>query len=217
MKLIKELVEDVQFITEGAGNEKKYFIAGVFIQGDIVNRNKRRYPMDVLRPDVERYVKEYVSQNRAFGELGHPTGPTINLDRVSHMITSLKEEGTNFVGKAKINDNPMGRIVKGLLDEGAKLGVSTRALGSLKLTEGGINEVQKDFYLATAGDIVADPSAPEAFVQGVMEDREWVMDVQTGSWTYKSFEETKDAIRSAKQHQLEEIKIRAFQRFLDSI
>jgi hypothetical protein len=217
MKLIKELLEEVTFLTEGTGADKKYFVEGIFIQGDIVNRNKRRYPMDVLRPDVERYVREYVGAKRAFGELGHPTGPTINLDRVSHMITELKEDGKNFVGRAKIMDTPMGKIVKTLLDEGAKIGMSTRALGSLKLMEGGINEVQKDFYLATAGDIVADPSAPEAFVQGVMEGAEWLVDVRTGEWTYKTLDETKELIQNARSHQLEEMTLRAWKNFLDSI
>jgi hypothetical protein len=216
MQLLSELVEELEVITEGSGATKQYHIEGIFLQGDIANRNKRFYSMEVLRPDVQRYVREYVEPKRAFGELGHPAGPTINLDRVSHMITSLKEEGTNFVGKAKIMDTPMGKIVKNLLDEGAKLGVSSRGLGSLKINKEGINEVQNDFYLATAGDIVADPSAPDAFVRSVMEGAEWMMDSQ-GHWTCQMQEDTKKLIQKARSKQLEEVKMIAFRNFLDSI
>lgn len=170
MKLICEINENIEYLTEENENgEKNYFIKGVFMQGDRENRNKRFYPMEVLQKEVMRYQKEYIDRKRAFGELGHPSGPTINLDRVSHMITELKQDGSNFVGKAKIMDTPMGNIVKNLIKEGATIGVSSRGMGSLKPNRNGIAEVQKDFYLATAGDIVADPSAPDAFVEGIME------------------------------------------------
>jgi hypothetical protein len=160
-------------------------------------------------------MKEYVEAKRAFGELGHPEGPTINLDRVSHMITSLKEDGNNYVGRAKIMNTPMGNIVKNLIDGGAKLGVSSRGLGSLKTTNEGINEVQDDFFLATAADIVADPSAPDAFVQGIMENKEWMF--INGSWTYQNMDETRKLIEQTKSRQLQEVKIRAFEKFLNSI
>lgn len=176
MKLITEVVEDIQIITEAKENgEKSYMIEGIFMQGNKKNRNGRVYPMQVLQREVKRYTDEYIDKNRAYGELGHPQGPTINLDRVSHMIKELYQDGDNFRGKAKIMDTPMGKIVKNLMDEGATLGVSTRGMGSLR-SKGGANEVQDDFMLATAGDIVADPSAPDAFVEGIMEGREWVWD-----------------------------------------
>ena len=176
MKLITEVVEDIQIITEAKENgEKSYMIEGIFMQGNKKNRNGRVYPMPVLQREVKRYTEEYIDKNRAYGELGHPQGPTINLDRVSHMIKELYQDGDNFRGKAKIMDTPMGKIVKNLMDEGATLGVSTRGMGSLR-SKGGANEVQDDFMLATAGDIVADPSAPDAFVEGVMEGKEWVWD-----------------------------------------
>ena len=174
VKLISEAVEDVEYITEDKENgEKNYKIRGIFMQADIKNRNGRIYPMEVLDEEVKNYNKKFVEQNRAFGELGHPEGPTVNLERVSHMITSLKPDGKNFIGEAKIMDTPMGKIVKNLMDEGAKLGVSSRGMGSLK-QKGGANVVSDDFYLATAADIVADPSAPNAFVEGIMEGKEWV-------------------------------------------
>ena len=174
MKLISEAVEDVEYITEEADNGKKnYKIRGIFMQADIKNRNGRVYPMEVLDEEVKKYNKNFIEQKRAFGELGHPDGPTVNLERVSHMITSLKPDGKNFIGEAKIMDTPMGKIVKNLMDEGAKLGVSSRGMGSLK-QRGGANVVSDDFYLATAADIVADPSAPNAFVEGIMEGKEWV-------------------------------------------
>ena len=174
VKLISEAVEDVEYITEDKENgEKNYKIRGIFMQADIKNRNGRIYPMEVLDEEVKNYNKKFVEQNRAFGELGHPEGPTVNLERVSHMITSLKPDGKNFIGEAKIMDTPMGKIVKNLMDEGAKLDVSSRGMGSLK-QRGGANVVSDDFYLATAADIVADPSAPNAFVEGVMEGKEWV-------------------------------------------
>ena len=174
VKLIAEAVEDVEYITEEKeGGGKNYKIRGIFMQADIKNRNGRVYPMEILGEEVKKYNKNFIEQNRAFGELGHPDGPTVNLERVSHMITSLKPDGKNFIGEAKIMDTPMGKIVKNLMDEGAKLGVSSRGMGSLK-QKGGANVVSDDFYLATAADIVADPSAPNAFVEGIMEGKEWV-------------------------------------------
>jgi hypothetical protein len=170
MKLICEINENLECLTEENENgDKNYYIKGIFMQGDMQNRNKRMYPMEVLQKEVMRYQKEYIDRKRAFGELGHPSGPTINLDRVSHMITELKQDGSNFIGKAKIMDTPMGNIVKNLIKEGATIGVSSRGMGSLKPNKNGIAEVQRDFYLATAADIVADPSAPDAFVEGIME------------------------------------------------
>ena len=173
MKLITETIEDIQVITEEKGAGKDYKIRGIFLQGDIKNRNGRMYPKEILMKEVNRYNKEYVNENRAFGELGHPDGPTVNLERASHMITSLKPEGNNFIGEAKILSTPMGEIVKSLMDDGAKLGVSSRGMGSLD-QKNGANVVRKDFYLATAADIVADPSAPNAFVEGIMEGKEWI-------------------------------------------
>ena len=174
VKLIAEAVEEVEYITEEKeGGGKNYKIRGIFMQADIKNRNGRIYPMEVLDEEVRKYNKNFIEQKRAFGELGHPDGPTVNLERVSHMITSLKPDGKNFIGEAKIMDTPMGKIVKNLMDEGAKLGVSSRGMGSLR-QKGGANVVSDDFYLATAADIVADPSAPNAFVEGIMEGKEWV-------------------------------------------
>jgi hypothetical protein len=175
MKLILEEIENVEVIVENAGGKKNHYISGIFLQGDIKNRNGRIYESRILNKEVERYIKEAVKTNRAMGELGHPSGPTINLDRVSHKIVSLVREGSNWVGKAKILDTPMGRIAKNLLDEGVKLGVSSRGMGSLSFREG-VNYVNEDFMLATAADIVADPSAPDAFVNGIMESKEWVFD-----------------------------------------
>ena len=176
MKLISEHIEDVEYITEEKDNgEKTYKIKGVFMQSEVKNRNGRVYPFPVLEKEVTRYNKDYVNENRAFGELGHPDGPTVNLQRASHMITSLKPEGKNFIGEAKILKTPMGRIVENLMDAGGKLGVSSRGMGSLE-QKNGANYVKDDFYLATAADIVADPSAPNAFVQGIMEGKEWVWD-----------------------------------------
>lgn len=178
MKLIKEYNEDsllCEAKIDEAG-EKKHFIEGVFLQGNIKNRNGRVYPMETLTNEVKRYSEKYIANNRAFGELGHPDSPTVNLDRVSHLITELRPDGDNFIGKAKIMGTPMGEIVKNLINEGAKLGVSSRGMGSLKPGKDGANEVQDDFFLATAADIVADPSAPDAFVEGIMEGKEWIWD-----------------------------------------
>ena len=173
VKLISEAVENVEFITEEKKGGKDYKIRGIFMQADVKNRNGRVYPLDILRKEVTKYNKNFIQQNRAFGELGHPDGPTVNLERVSHMITSLTPDGKNFIGEAKIMETPMGKIVKNLMDEGAKLGVSSRGMGSLN-QKNGASYVRDDFYLATAADIVADPSAPNAFVEGIMEGKEWV-------------------------------------------
>jgi len=176
MKLISETVEDINYLVEDDDSGKKnYRIRGPFLQAEIKNRNGRIYPMEILEKEVSRYNKEYIQKNRAFGELGHPDGPTVNLERVSHMITGLHPDGTNFIGEAKIMDTPYGKIVKNLIDEGAKLGVSSRGMGSL-VPQRGAQVVKDDFYLATAADIVADPSAPNAFVEGIMEGKEWVWD-----------------------------------------
>lgn len=184
MRLICEAIEKVQFLKEAdeKTGEKSYFIEGVFLQGNMENRNGRVYPMDLLEREVNRYVGEFVTKNRAYGELGHPTSPTINLDRVSHMIKELRREGNNFYGKAKITSTlPMGKIVVGLLDEGASLGVSSRGIGSLR-DDRGVMQVQDDYRIATAADIVADPSAPDAFVRGIMENVEWIVDATSGCW-----------------------------------
>ena len=174
VKLFSEAVENVEFITEAKENGgKNYKIRGIFMQADVKNRNVRVYPLDILEKEVTKYNKNFIKENRAFGELGHPEGPTVNLERVSHMITELHPDGKNFIGEAKIMDTPMGKIVKNLMDEGAKLGVSSRGMGSLD-SKNGANYVRDDFYLATAADIVADPSAPNAFVEGIMEGKEWV-------------------------------------------
>lgn len=213
MKLISEIVEQVQVITEE--KSKDLYLEGVFLQSELANRNNRIYPKSVMEKEVTRYMKEYVEANRAFGELGHPEGPTINLDRVSHIITSLKEDGNNYIGRAKILNTPMGNIVRGLIEGGAQLGVSSRGMGTLKERDGGVNEVQNDFYLATAADIVADPSAPDAFVQGIMENKEWMF--VNGSWTYQNIDETKKLIEATKKQQLEEVKFRVFENFLNSL
>ena len=192
MKLIAEQLTDVEFITEDKDNGKKdYKIRGIFMQSDIKNRNGRVYPQEVLAKEVAKYNKNFISQNRAFGELGHPDGPTVNLERVSHMITKLYPDGKNFIGEAKIMSTPMGEIVKTLMDEGAKLGVSSRGMGSLE-SRNGANYVKDDFYLATAADIVADPSAPNAFVEGIMEGKEWVWN--NGSLVEAELERAKQRI-----------------------
>ena len=216
MKLITELFEQVSYVTEAKeSGGKNYFIEGVFMQGDVKNRNGRVYPMKTLGTEVNRYVKEYVDKNRAYGELGHLQGPTINLDRVSHMIKELKADGSNIIGRAKImTETPMGKIVKNLMDEGATLGVSSRGMGSLK-EQNGANVVQGDFQLATAADIVADPSAPNAFVEGIMEGVEWLM--VDGSWVPQYIEETQKIIKKASKAELQEAKIRAFKTFLNNL
>ena len=217
MKLIREEIESVKFITEKLKSGKQnLYIEGIFLQGNIKNRNGRMYPMDTLRKEVNRYNESNVSSGRALGELGHPDGPTVNLDRVSHKIVSLKESGSNFVGKAKILDTPMGSIAKSLIGEGVKLGVSSRGIGSLKPTKEGFNVVGDDFMLATAADIVADPSAPDAFVEGIMEGKEWVWE---GSILRERLAtETQNKIESlASQKRLEENKLNLFNDFLKSL
>ena len=213
MKLICEVNEDIQYELEEAEGDKpkKYFLEGIFMQADQKNRNGRLYPKNILAKEVKRYSEKYIKSNRAFGELGHPDGPTVNLDRVSHMITDLKEDGSNFVGRAKVMDTPYGKIVKNLIDEGAKLGVSSRGMGSLKPNKDA-QVVQSDFYLATAADIVADPSAPDAFVEGIMEGKEWVWD--NGLIREKAINEYKREITNAPRKNLEKVKIRAFEDFL---
>jgi hypothetical protein len=217
MKLITETIEQVKYVTEAKENGgKAYYIEGPFLQTEVQNRNGRIYRKHIMEREVNRYIKEYVETKRAFGELGHPDGPGINLDRVSHMIVGLKEDGNNYVGRAKImTETPMGRIVKNLIDEGAQLGVSSRGMGSLKLNKEGVNEVQDDFYLATAGDIVADPSAPDAFVRGIMEGKEWVL--VEGRFVERDFDRARNVIRSAKSADLAEAQVRVFQDFMRRI
>jgi hypothetical protein len=216
MKLIKEEVNQVNFLTEmnEKTGQKEMFIEGIFMQAETKNRNGRVYPFDVLNKEVERYNKEYVNKNRAFGELGHPDSPTINLDRVSHMITKLYPDGNNIMGKAKIMDTPNGKIVKSLLDGGASLGVSTRGVGSLK-PHNGYQLVQDDFHLATAADIVADPSAPNAFVQGIMENAEWIL-TDTG-WKEVQFEMAKKQIKEASKNEIEAVALRLFENFISKL
>ena len=215
MKLIKEVFEQNKLIVEDKDGKKNLYLEGVFLQSEVKNRNGRMYPEQTMDKEVNRYIKEYVEKNRAYGELGHPDTPSINLDRVSHIITSLKKEGTNWVGRAKILETPMGNIAKGLLDGGAQLGVSSRAMGSLKSGKDGVQIVQDDFMLSTAADIVADPSAPDAYVSGIMEGKEWTY--IDGKFVEKDIEEAQRFIRKASFRQLEEAKIRAFQDFLSRI
>jgi len=216
MKLIREEIESVNIITESKGGKKSLFIEGIFLQGNIKNRNGRMYPMETLRKEVERYNESNIVSGRALGELGHPDGPTVNLDRVSHKIVSLKESGSNFIGKAKILNTPMGKIASNLIEEGVKLGVSSRGIGSLKQTKEGFNVVGEDFMLATAADIVADPSAPDAFVEGIMEGKEWVWE---GSILKEKF--ASDAKRRINtlvdQKRLEENKLDLFNEFINSL
>ena len=214
MKLITETVQEVQYLTEKKEDGgKAYFIEGPFLQTEVANRNGRIYSKPVMEREVQRYIKEYVNTKRAFGELGHPDGPGINLDRVSHMITSLKEDGNNYIGRAKImTETPMGRIVKNLIDEGAQLGVSSRGMGSLKMNKEGVNEVQDDFYLATAGDIVADPSAPDAFVRGIMEGKDWVL--VEGRWMEREIEQARKFIKGTSAGNLNEAQVHVFQEFM---
>tara|TARA_B100000508_G_C11403160_1_gene249401 strand:- start:146 stop:790 length:645 start_codon:yes stop_codon:yes gene_type:complete len=214
MKLITEQIEDVKLVTEGTGDDKKLYIEGVFLQSELKNRNGRMYPFSVLEKEVNRYNEEYVKSKRALGELGHPDGPTVNLDRVSHRITSLKAEGNNFIGKAQILDTPMGKIAKSLLGEGVQLGVSSRGMGSIDKRED-VNVVMDDFMLATAADIVADPSAPDAFVNGIMEGKEWV-------WNNGILKETKVAkyqsyMNESTRADLEERTLKVFGDFLSGL
>ena len=216
MKLITEEVTNVKIITEGTGAGKKLYIEGVFLQSEIKNRNGRMYPYETLNKEVSRYCEAFVNKGRALGELGHPEGPTVNLDRVSHKITSLKAEGNNFMGKAQILGTPMGKIASSLLDEGVMLGVSSRGVGSLQTTSEGCKIVGEDFQLATAADIVADPSAPDAFVNGIMEGREWVW--EGGILREQLAETTKKRINTlVDQRQLEEKKLELFNNFLSNL
>jgi hypothetical protein len=216
MKLIRETVQETKLVVEEKlGKGKQYFIEGVFLQSELVNRNGRMYQESVMDKEVARYMGSHVKMNRAYGELGHPDTPSINLDRVSHLIVDLRKEGTNYIGKAKILETPMGMIARGLLDGGANLGVSSRALGSLKTNRDGIQIVQDDFMLSTAADIVADPSAPDAFVRGIMEGKQWVF--VDGKFVEEQIEEAKSLIKRTSSKQLEEAKVRAFQTFLSKI
>jgi hypothetical protein len=214
MKLITENIEEVKLITEESNGVKTLFIQGPFLVAEQKNRNGRMYKKETLAKEVKRYSEEYVDKNRAFGELGHPDSPSINLDRVSHLITSLKEDGNIFVGKAKILETPMGKIAKSLMEGGATLGVSSRGMGSLKEVNG-VNVVQDDYYLATAADIVADPSAPGAFVQGIMEGKEWVWD--NGVVKEIDVNAYYNQIKNAKQKQIDEISLKIFENFLSKL
>jgi len=216
MKLIREVFEQTNLIVEEKlGKKKEYFIEGVFLQSEVTNRNGRMYQESIMDKEVGRYMKEYVEKNRAYGELGHPDTPSINLDRVSHLITSLRKEGTNWVGKAKILETPMDNIARGLLDGGANLGVSSRALGSLKMNKEGVQVVQDDFMLSTAADIVADPSAPDAFVRGIMESAEWVY--VDGKFVEKHIEEVQRAIKATPSKRLTEQSLAEFKKFLQKL
>ncbi len=216
MKLIREEIESVEFLVENKGGRKSMYIEGVFLQGNIRNRNGRMYPMETLRKEVGRYNENHIQSGRALGELGHPEGPTVNLDRVSHKIISLKENGSNFIGKAKILSTPMGKIASSLVEEGVKLGVSSRGIGSLRPTKEGINVVGDDFVLATAADIVADPSAPDAFVEGIMEGKDWVWD--GGVLREKFVERTYKEINTlTTQKKLDENKLNLFNDFLSNL
>ena len=216
LKLITEMNEDINFLCEAdeKTGRKNYFIEGIFMQAEQKNRNGRIYPTGVLMPVVEKYNKNYVAQNRALGELNHPQGPTVNLDRASHMIKELKQSGADIIGKAKVMETPMGKIAMNLIDEGAKLGVSSRGMGSLKMTESGVNEVQKDFMLA-AVDIVADPSAPNAFVNGIMEGREWIW--SNGILQEKQIAEYHEQLKGTSSRQLEEKAVSLFKDVLSKI
>jgi Prohead core protein serine protease len=214
MKLITEEINDVHFITEEKNGKKELYIEGVFLQSEVKNRNGRVYPYPILEREVSRYNDNYVNKNRAFGELGHPDSPTINLDRVSHMITQLRPDGKNFIGKAKILDTPNGRIVKSLLEGGASLGVSTRGVGSLK-PQNGYQLVQDDFHLATAADIVADPSAPDAFVRALSENAEWIL-TDTG-WKEVDYEKAKKQLKEASKADIETVALRVFENFMSKL
>jgi hypothetical protein len=216
MKLITELNEEVKYLVEEKEGKKNFFIEGIIMQADITNRNGRMYPSHIMEKEVNRYNEQYVNKGRAYGELGHPAGPTLNLERASHMFKSLHREGNNFVGRAKIMDTPMGNIVKSLISEGASLGISSRGMGSIKENKNGVMEVQSDFHLATAGDIVADPSAPDAFVRGIMEGVEWVWD--NGLLKAQRIEQYKEEInRGARQKISEQTAIKVFNQFFQDL
>tara|TARA_R110000868_G_scaffold124490_10_gene329159 strand:+ start:15842 stop:16489 length:648 start_codon:yes stop_codon:yes gene_type:complete len=213
-KLIMEEVSEVNFLTEMNNGKKEHYITGIFMQAEQKNKNGRVYPMNILRTEVDRYNREYVNKNRAFGELGHPENPTINLDRVSHMITYLSPDGNNFMGKAKILDTPNGKIVKSLLDGGANLGVSTRGVGSLK-PQSGFQMVQDDFHLATAADIVADPSAPDAWVTGIMEGTEWVL--TNAGWKPIQYEKAQKMIKEASKSEIEDVALKLWTNYISKL
>ena len=214
MKLIAEQIQDVEYIVEEKGDKKDMKIRGIFMQADMKNRNGRVYPMGVLQKEVARYNKEFVAEGRAFGELGHPEGPTVNLDRVSHMITKLDADGKNFIGEAKLLSTPMGEIAKALINDGGKLGVSSRGMGSIE-NKSGANYVKDDFYLATAADIVADPSAPQAFVEGIMEGKEWVWN--NGLLKEVDVAEIKDEINEGVRQRNDSVSALAFAKFLSKL
>ena len=214
MKLISEEINNAEYLIEETNGKKDYKIKGIFLQSELKNRNGRVYPKDVLMKEVKRYNQDFVNKKRAFGELGHPDGPTINLERVSHMITKLYPDGNNFIGEAKIMNTPYGKIVKGLIDEGAQLGVSSRGMGSL-VQRGGMNVVSDDFYIATAADIVADPSAPDAFVEGIMEGKEWVWN--NGVLEEKDIDAWKMEIYKTRRRELDEKKVNIFKSFLQKL
>ena len=218
MYLITETIENVKTVVEEATENKKknYFIEGIMLQAETVNRNGRCYPITILENEIKRYCENYVEKKRALGELNHPQGPSLNLDKVSHLICEIKRNGNDFYGKAKILETPMGNIVRNLIDEGASLGVSSRGMGSLKENKSGIMEVQGDFYLATAADIVADPSAPEAFVKGIMEGVEWIYNASNDSWHQERLENTAKQLKKQKMID-EEVAIRVFTNFIDSL
>lgn len=215
MLMITELTQELNYLTEAREDgTKDHYIEGIFLQANKPNRNGRIYPTSIMDAAVSKYVDTHVSNNRAYGELGHPDGPQINLDRVSHLIMSLKKDGDNYIGKAKLAETPMGNIAKGLIKSGANLGVSSRGLGSLKPNKQGIMEVQGDFKLATAADIVADPSAPDAYVKGVMEGVDWVYDATTDSWYQEKLHETKKALKKMTMDQIEQSKLGIFESFV---
>ena len=214
MKLIKEITETVSYLVEEADGKKSLHIEGPFLVAEKKNRNGRLYEYNTMKKEVARYTEEYINKHRAFGELGHPESPSINLDRVSHMITSLREDGNTWIGKAKILDTPMGNIARSLIEGGAQLGVSSRGMGSLKNVNG-VNVVQPDFYLATAADIVADPSAPGAFVQGIMEGKEWML--VNGVWTEVEYSQAVQQIRQASRREIEEVSLHIFENFMKKL
>lgn len=219
MKLISEHAEAVKYIVEEKEGGKEYYIQGIFMQAEQANRNNRKYKLPVMEREVKRYVADYIQTNRAVGELGHPNGPSINLDRISHKIVALEQDGNNFIGKAKIVDTPMGKIARSLLESGVQLGVSSRGMGSMKEISG-IMEVQDDFFLATPADIVADPSAPDAFVQGIMEGVEWIMDVDSGVYRkvmIERAEKVQQKVKTMTARQVDEQKLNMFESFINSI
>ena len=213
MKLITENIEDVEYITEGSGTSKNHFIQGIFLEGNVKNRNGRVYPEHVLDKEAGRYIKEMIGAKRAFGELGHPSGPSVNLDRVSHIITEMSKDGGNYLGKAKLTDTPMGNIARGLLESGGKIGVSSRGLGSLKTIKDGIMEVQDDYRLATV-DIVHDPSAPSAFVEGILENVEWLFDPIKDQWIAEELDNIQKSVRKMSKREMEEQTLSLFENYM---